>query len=456
MSMSHGSFISSINEILKPRAQAAAASADAASARSSTTKAPDEFFGRLFDEEAKQPEKSELQTLADSMEEASDDASGNSTIAVGMTFLGQFIDHDLTLDTMTKLGTRPKDDERVPNFRTPRLELDSVYRGGPGIQRHLYDRNYHLVAGTNANAGDLPRNNAGVALIGDHRNDENMFISQLHGLFLRLHNRVLDDMTGGPGKEATKEQFQEAQKQVRHVYQSIVVEDYLPAIVDKSVLDPLIAGFWNGTLPTTPQDWTGAPDMPFEFSAAAFRFGHSQVRSGYRINATKQAGLFDIGGFQAVKADSNVDWNLFFDFGDGQVQFARQIDTSIAKPLFKMPRRVNDDEGESLPFRNLERGQHTFRLPFGEDIADKWGIAPIDRHDKVKDAKLDRTPLWFYVLAEAEQNNGLLGSVGGNLVAGTILNLLLRDTGSIAHQPNKVAVSGLSTLTMSSVAKLVS
>jgi hypothetical protein len=46
---------------------------------------------------------------------------------------------------------------------------------------------------------DLPRNTATPrrALIGDKRNDENVIVSQMHALFLRFRNAVLDTAAGG-------------------------------------------------------------------------------------------------------------------------------------------------------------------------------------------------------------------------------------------------------------------
>ncbi len=388
---------------------------------------PSMFFDRLMDAESDQPDKDKLEALANSMNEASDDAEGAADIPAGVTFLGQFIDHDLTLDMLSALGEASEGE--LPNFRTPRLDLDSVYRDGPGLFPFAYDRNFHFVVGTDGNSGDLPRNSAGIALIGDPRNDENMFVSQLHGLFLRFHNYLLDQETGGG--EASEEQFERVCATVRALYQSIVVTEYLPAIVADSVLTPMVEAFWKGALPG-PVDWANAPDMPFEFSAAAFRFGHSQVRSSYRVNGSKTAGLFDVGGFKPVDSDANVAWNLFFDFGDGRYQKARTIDSNVAKALFMLPPRIAGNDGPSLPFRNLVRGQHTFGLPYGEDVAAAWGM-PSKTHDKVEKAGLVKSPLWFYVLAEAEDHGGKLGPVGGTIVAGTILNLLLRDSESIAH-----------------------
>ncbi|GAA6179572.1 heme peroxidase family protein [Shimia sp. NS0008-38b] len=384
-------------------------------------------FGRLAQPEINQPDEAQLLTLADSMNEGATGAGQDADIPAGITFLGQFIDHDLTLDIMSQLG-KPATNI-VPNFRTPVLDLDSVYREGPEQFPYAYDRNFHFVVGTAQNPGDLQRNDAGVALIGDPRNDENMFISQLHGAFLRFHNQQLDQVTGG-GK-ASEEHFLHAQETVRATYQSIITDEYLPAIIAEPVLTPLMDGFWQGALPG-PVDWSNTPAISLEFAAAAFRFGHSQVRSGYQVNNDKGAGLFELGGFNPVPPDSNVHWNLFFDFGDGSFQKARKIDSNVSQALFEMPDRVAGKDGPSLPFRNLVRGQRTFHLPYGEDLADAWGM-PSKTHDKVKAAGLSKSPLWFYVLAEAEDSGGKLGPVGGTIVAGTLLNLLLRDANSIAH-----------------------
>ena len=62
----------------------------------------------------------------------------NSAHTAGVTFFGQFLDHDMTFDTTSQLGvpTRP---ERAPNARTPALDLDTVYGGGPKEDSQLYE-----------------------------------------------------------------------------------------------------------------------------------------------------------------------------------------------------------------------------------------------------------------------------------------------------------------------------
>src|SRR5207245_6459224 len=62
----------------------------------------------------------------------------NPTHTAGTTFFGQFIDHDVTFDTTSKLGV-PTDPAASPNSRTPSLDLDSVYGVGPVGSPQRYD-----------------------------------------------------------------------------------------------------------------------------------------------------------------------------------------------------------------------------------------------------------------------------------------------------------------------------
>jgi hypothetical protein len=108
----------------------------------------------------------------------------NPNLTAGFTFLGQFLDHDMTFDPTSSLE-RQADPEQVANFRTPSFGLDNVYGAGPAGSPHLYDKaggkgsKFLLEETGTAGKSDLPRNSQNVALIGDPRDDENMIISQL-------------------------------------------------------------------------------------------------------------------------------------------------------------------------------------------------------------------------------------------------------------------------------------
>src|SRR5437899_2871188 len=151
------------------------------------------------------------------------------------TYLGQFIDHDITFDPASVLQQQ-NDPDALTDFRTPALDLDNVYGRGPADQPYLYDGGEAFLlgdpigGGTDPQAKDLPRNSAAVrrALIGDPRNDENAIVSQLQGLFLRFHNRVLAD------NQVIS--FEEAQRLVRFSYQYVILNDFLPRIIHSTVL----------------------------------------------------------------------------------------------------------------------------------------------------------------------------------------------------------------------------
>jgi hypothetical protein len=199
--------------------------------------------------------------------------------------------------------------------------------------------------------------------------------------------------------------------------------------------------------------------MPVEFQGAAYRFGHSMVRPSYRSNLKGDKGspffglIFDPaatgtdpddlrGGCRAPRRF--VGWQTFFDFGDGEVKPNKRIDTKISTPLFNLPLGAiaSHDPPTSLPQRNLLR-QLTWELPSGQALAKKMrvpALAPTDLAE-LADYRLElerSTPLWYYVLKEAEvMADGLhLGPVGGRIVAETIIGLLETDRASyVTAQP---------------------
>src|SRR5215469_3794938 len=67
-------------------------------------------------------------------------------IPAAYTYLGQFIDHDLTFDPASSLQ-RQNDPDALVNFRTPRFDLDSVYGRGPADQPYLYDEKQLFLMG---------------------------------------------------------------------------------------------------------------------------------------------------------------------------------------------------------------------------------------------------------------------------------------------------------------------
>jgi hypothetical protein len=421
-------------------------------------------FGRLFQDLADEPAHDptdighvqELRTVAAAMTESAGDGGDNPTIPAGYVYLGQFIDHDITFDPTSALDRR-NDPEGLINFRTPRFDLDSVYGSGPFDEPFQYQADgshagFALLV-EDRGGPDLPRNAQQRALIGDPRNDENGIVSQLHVAFLRLHNRLMDDLQAQLPDARTR--FAEAQRQAQWHYQWVVVHDFLRRTIGADLHDRLLV--------TTNEDGGARestrlrhyrhkinPYLPVEFSAAAYRFGHSQVRDEYNINRTFRRRLFDpsgddFRGFQALRPGWHASWPFFFELDGQPPQLSRRIDANLAPSLTTLQGASGDDA--NLPLRNLLRGA-ALGLPSGEAVARRMSLSPLPPQH-LAPATAGRTPLWFYVLREAQVLHAgeHLGPVGGRIVGETLLGLLRADQQSYLQldptwQPKLPARSG--------------
>lgn len=388
-------------------------------------------------------------------------------LPAGFTFLGQFLDHDLTFDPTSSLE-RQNDPESIENFRTPFLELDSVYGAGPAADPQLYDRRTRNLKFLidDAFPDDLPRNSQNTAVTADPRNDENLIVSQLHLAFLKFHNVVVDRLQG-EGRTHENELFSEAQRIVRWHYQWLILKEFLPRTCGTDVVKDVLA---NGR---KFYKWNNEPFIPVEFSVGAYRFGHSQVRPGYVVNTNFRAALFarppepppapdepggandpnDLrGGVRSPRQPFRrfVEWERFFpvEGGDvGRLQISKRIDTVLSTPLFELPQVPNPDpnfDPASLAHRNLLRSL-TFELPSGQEVArsmqskaKKLNFPCLSREDlaDLAEHRLDgRTPLWFYLLREAELHGkgsgkaggATLGPVGARIVAEVFIGVIEGD-----------------------------
>ncbi len=363
-----------------------------------------------------------------------DDPARDSAIPSGYTFFGQFVDHDLTLDEGSILGSTV-DPATVEDIRTPFFDLDCVYGRGRQGSPEIYDGD-RLRIGHHDGADDLPRDAQGLALIGDPRNDENTAVSQLQLAFLKLHNAVLDAVHTTPAlKRGGESDVDAAQRLTRWLYQWSVVHDYLPRVVGQQVVDDIFRRHGNRPVHTKIFDWKKRIFMPVEFSVAAYRFGHSMVRASYPLNAAKPDVAFfgpgeDMQGFQPLPAGHTIEWDRFFAIDGSSPVMSRAIDTHLVPPLHHLPASVVGTGLADLAQRNIMRG-HTLGLPSGQTVATKFGASVMS------DAELGHpgggeAPLFWYVLKEAEVHEGgqRLGEVGGRIVAEVCAGLLAGDPDS--------------------------
>jgi heme peroxidase len=397
-------------------------------------------FGRMFRRLGAMPPLDErvLRDLAETMREPEPAPPGldNDEIPAAYTYLGQFIDHDITFDPASSLQ-RQNDPDALHDFRSPRYDLDSVYGSGPADEPFQYERGsggmQMLIEPNRNGVEDLPRNSQDAALIGDPRNDENTIVGQLQLVFLKFHNKVGEQVAADDTVPADLK-FEETQRRVRWHYQWIVVDDFLRRVVGDELLDKLFDVDPDTGLPEIRTRYYRPktnPYMPVEFSVAAFRFGHSMVRRIYDLNSVVTnrpifiSGpltdpLADLRGFRRLPQGWTVDWSRFLPIDGSTPQPSRLIDARLSPPLFDLP-----DKGGSLAFRNLLRGQR-LGLPSGQAVAKHLHLRELSGAEL---AAPEPTPLWFYILKESELVAGgkHLGPVGGRIVAEVLLGLLEGD-----------------------------
>ncbi|HEX8071575.1 MAG TPA: heme peroxidase family protein [Pyrinomonadaceae bacterium] len=403
---------------------------------------------------------SALKQLGNTMSEPGTDPTRNSAIPAAYTYFGQFIDHDITLMSLPRdiklddpnlAPLAPSDVQRIRNVRTATFDLDCVYSEAPHASDDLMllglvAKDGPRPAGKVGNDFDLPRQGRSpdpahdrTARIGDGRNEENAIIAQMHVAFLRAHNALV----------ARGHTYCEARALLRQHYQWIVIHDYLKRVADPAIVDDLLANPGN-LYPA------GRLFIPFEFSAAAFRFGHTMVRAAYDVNVNFPARfasllrLFNVlGPYLNLPEKWLIQWENFV---EGGTNVARRIDTSLVEPLSTLPGLPGIAiRGEiSLAVRNLLRG-YVLRIPTGQAVARVLSLPILSASELVEAAVSKeqaevlestelstRTPLWFYILAEAVHfNQGrLLGPVGSTLVAGVLIGLIRNTKNSFLQTPN--------------------
>ena len=376
----------------------------------------------------------------------------NPTIPAVFTFVGQFIDHDLTFNPLN-LTDLDNQQDGLPDFASPRIDLDSVYgpRSTPADPQPngaaVFNGDRFNLNKLDPNAYDLFRADDGAAIIFDPRNDENQLILQIHILLMRVHNKLVADF--GHTRE-------EARAEVVANWQSVLLYDYLPRTLDAATYAALFNALHDGDFSTFKHqpEGDGSVKMPHEF-AIGFRFGHSQLRSMYRINDFAPIQLFnnrdlnrqgDLRGGVPLRRDHVIDWDVFLPVVEGSAPLSLKIDSQLTHTVFDLPESAVPDQIKfigNLAHRNLIRSR-TINVASGEDLAAFYGVALLDPFEIEPDDKAHylfksdlnravpsvvrhgmgfKTPLWYYLLKEAEvRGHGEhLGPLGSRLVGEVIV-----------------------------------
>jgi hypothetical protein len=393
------------------------------------------------------PSDESLTKLVQTQLDPGRDKLNNPGVPAGFTYLGQFIDHDLTRN-LDPLPSAQLDPTTLKNFRNAAFDLDSVYGKGPVEDSQLYEADHKHFKVTEEEdqvngVPDLVRDPVtGQALLIEPRNDENVIIAQIHLAVQKFHNRLVDEGAS----------FKDAQRLTQWHYQWVVVNDYLPHVVGQDRVDR----FLKGTKVTNEFYQPGnpaAPMTPTEFATAVFRYGHSQVRDSYELNDLSEDApikVFDLSspdaedlrGGQQLNERTHIDWAEFFEL-DGAPEFegnlSRRLDTKISESLFNLPLGAPGlpSAGTNVLAQLTLIRSSRYDIPSGQDVARAMGIPVLSNKQLGLSATAypdfeGEAPLWFYMLAESElKENGVrLGAVGGRIIAEVFLAQLGVDPAS--------------------------
>lgn len=361
------------------------------------------------------------------------DADGH--IEAGQPFFGQYLAHDLTADRSPLRAHA--DIDALRNVRSPRANLEALYGGGPVGSPYLYDQTDPSKLLLAADGRDLPRNQQGIALVGDPRNDVHAFMTGLQVAFIRAHNRLVDRLRTDGVSDA--ELFDDARRALTWHYQWVILNDFLPNLVGATLT--------RAVMRDGPRFYRPAaePFIPVEFADAAFRYGHSQIKGDYQLRqGCARFPVFpDLAGFRPLTANHKIDWTLLFDVpGCPPAQRAKPIDGQLPASLIRLPESITGTVDvsayQSLAARDLQRGMGT-GLPSGEVVARAVGAQPLTQQELALGDWMDETPLWLYILREAAVQGGgdRLGEVGGRIVAEVIVGIIRNDPESyLSNDPS--------------------
>jgi len=390
----------------------------------------------------------------------------NAEAVVGLTYVGQILVHDISLDLDSEIGSvnRPR---KIRNRATPWIDLDTIYRHDG--KRALRDPNDHaklLLGNDLGNERDFPRDEDGRARIADQRNDENNNVAQLAPVLMAFHNKMVDYLRNQGVRE--RRLFRAARRLTTQHWQAIVLYEFLPEFVEQELLDDVLLNgprFYKRRL-------ARRGVIPVEFSVAAQRFGHSTARALSEAELDRNL----VGGVP-VPPERQIEWNRFFNFansiqgdlGDDVDQFlglqvGRKIDRFLARPMLRLPiggpgfpeilldfdNMVAGTPVVSLATLSLFRGK-ALGLPSGQAVAAAMGNPVIANEDfglcnpgidcPPGDLNLtesiDGSPLFLYLMEESRLTKAgeKLGDTGGRIVAEVMLSLLRYDPDSILNRP---------------------
>ena len=368
---------------------------------------------------------------------------------------GQFIDHDITLsldnvdetfpvavpsgdsafdpmgtgEVTIELHRSVSDVLTGTNSDNPRRQMNALTAFVDGSQVYGSDRARASALRTNDGTGKLktsgdgqflPFNTGGLDneggahrtdlfVAGDLRVNEQIGLVAMHTLFVREHNRLADVIAAGNASLSGDEIFELARKIVGAQIQNITYNEFLPLL-----LGPDALGDYTGYDPDVD------PTIASEFSAAAYRVGHTLLSSNLHL-------LDDDGESTHVALRRAFFRPAFYDDHDiaevlrgFSTQQAQNVDSLVIDDVRNFLMRGPDGPVFDLAALNIQRGRdhglsdfNTVREAYGLDPVASFGdiSSDPDVQQALENAygSVDDLDLWPAALAEDHADGASVG-----------------------------------------------
>lgn len=274
---------------------------------------------------------------------------------------------------------------------------------------------------------------------GDSRVNNNLGLAGMHTLFLREHNRIADQLANLNPHWSDERLFNEARRLTIAIYQHIVFTEYLPALIGNNFIRAFELEPKKENEYFTGYNKNVNPSVANEFSSAAFRFGHSLIRSQlgrYNKNNMVMSPSVQISDiiFRPVEAYNKEAGGLDSLFLSAINEPPSKFDTNIAdhlqNHLFEVKVSDNMVLADDLAALNINRGRdhgigsyNVFREKCGFPVAKTFS----DLKDLINDLNIEKLEstyedvddIDFYVggLSETPVNGALLGPTFSCIIA---------------------------------------
>jgi hypothetical protein len=277
-----------------------------------------------------------------------------------------------------------------------------------------------------ANAAGLPNDNASpttpasaLFLAGDVRANENIELSALHTLFVREHNRLAAEIAAAKPAQTDEQVYQAARRLVIAELQAITYGEFLPALLGRGAI-----GAYRG------YDPTANPAIAAEFSAAAYRLGHSMVGDDVEFlgndgQEVREPIPFTEAFFNPdVVRETGIDPILKYSVTDPSEAIDTKVVDSLRNRLFGPAgaggldlAAINIQRGRELGLGDYNTVRRAYSLPAVTDFAGITGDPALQQALAQSYGSVDSVDLWVGGLAEDHAPGSSVGPTFGRILA---------------------------------------